>query len=73
MSLIKVLTLAKDVAVAGAKGFWNTPVDIGVAGSEQNDSQNAMKHQRSHLDGFRALNGDPVVKEFTVIKPASSH
>lgn len=69
MSMIKVLKLAKDIAVVGAKGFWETPVDIGVAGAEQSD----VKHHKSDIDGFRALNGDPVVKEFTVIKAASSY
>lgn len=27
MGLLKIATLAKDVMLAGAKGFWETPVD----------------------------------------------
>lgn len=73
MGLVRFAKLAKDIAVVGAKGFWNTPVNVGVAKADAEDAHQMLKRKNAELDGFRALSGDPILKEFTVIKPASSH
>lgn len=39
---------------------------------KEQEKQTTVDHHQADRDGFRAWNGDPIVKNFTVIKPASS-
>ncbi|PQV55658.1 hypothetical protein LX70_02979 [Defluviimonas denitrificans] len=59
MSLTKVVALARDVVVAGAKGFWKTPVDT----SKFVPLNRGAKHEPGE-DGLliaRAMAGDSSV------------
>lgn len=57
MGIVRFLTFTKDVVVAGAKGFWDTPVDIGIAKAKRGPEVLASDGAKIG----RGLIGDPSV------------